>query len=294
MDGWIFDIKKFSIHDGPGIRTTVFLKGCPLNCFWCQNPEGIAAGPVVWHNKKICSWCFHCVEVCEPAAIIADSTIPEIKIDQHKCTLCGVCVAECPTEAITFTGRKTSVQKVVDEVFKDRLFYEISDGGITLSGGEPLYQASFAIEILKRCKKEGIHTAVETSLFGDQQDISALNQWVDLWIVDQKIWEEELHESFTGVEPGVVRSNLIFLNELTKDILVRIPVIPGFTDHIESIYKIKQFVKSVNPDIPIELINFNPYMKSKYERMGWTYKLNKDAEPLKSHEFEHLKKLLDQ
>lgn len=272
MTGIVFDIKRFAIHDGPGIRTSVFLKGCPLDCVWCQNPEGIPLKPVLWYFPSKCIKCGECVKSCPVDALTDHEPDPNfIRIDHDKCTLCGKCTDVCPTSALTITGEERSTEWVVDELLKDRVFYEKSKGGITLTGGDPLYQHEFSLSILKAIKEYGIHTAVETAMFSLEEILLSLIPYTDLFLVDIKIMDNDLHKKYAGVENKVIKSNFESLADRVKNIIVRVPLIPGYTARSENIIAIRDYVRSVREDILIELLNFNPLARDKYSILGKQY-----------------------
>jgi pyruvate formate lyase activating enzyme len=272
MFGIVFDIKRFAIHDGPGIRSSVFLKGCPLNCVWCQNPEGIPLKPVLWYFNNKCIKCGECVSSCPEKALssgVDDSHF--ISIDHDKCTLCGICTDVCPTAALSITGKERSTEWVVDELLKDRVFYEKSDGGITLTGGDPLFQHEFSLSILRAVKEYGIHTALETSMYSNENILLSFIPFTDLFLVDIKILDTDLHNSYTGVENKVIRNNFESLAGKAEKILVRVPLIPGHTATEKNIVEIRDYVHSVRSDIKIELLNFNPLARDKYRILGQEY-----------------------
>ena len=272
MTGTVFDIKRFAIHDGPGIRTSVFLKGCPLNCVWCQNPEGIPLAPVLWYFNSKCITCSDCVKSCPVDALTDRGPDPNfIRIDHDKCNLCGICTEVCPTSALSITGEERSTEWVVDELLKDRVFYEKSGGGITLTGGDPLYQHEFSLSILKAIKEYGIHTAVETAMFSSEEILLSLIPYTDLFLVDIKILDNDLHMKYTDVENRVIKSNFESLADRAENIIVRVPLIPGYTARSENIIGIRDYVSSVREDILVELLNFNPLARDKYRILGKQY-----------------------
>lgn len=267
--GTIFDIKRFAVHDGPGIRTTVFLKGCPLVCRWCHNPEGIESEIQLWYHEGRCIRCGQCVDACREQALRADPLgSPFIQIDRERCTLNADCLRKCPTHALEWDGREMSVSDVMEEVEKDRLFYEMSGGGVTLSGGEPLYQPKFCLAILQACKAQNIDTALETCLHTPPEVLEAVMSHVDHFLVDIKLWDAQKHGDYTGKDNALILKNFSYLAGRHPDITVRIPLIKEFTDTPDNIAAIERFVCSVRPDIPIEKLEYNPLTPNKYRRLG--------------------------
>lgn len=269
MKGTIFKIKRFSVHDGPGIRTSVFLKGCPLRCIWCHSPEGITNQITIWHNNNICISCGECVEACPNNALTLNAgNQPGIKINRELCKLAGDCVRVCPSNAMLFTGTATTSQDVIAEIEKDLIFYKSSGGGVTLTGGEPLYQPSFTEDILKESRKRGIHTAVETCLMCDRDILKELSEHIDLFIVDMKIFDPEKHRLYTGRSNEIIMDNFCNIALLKKEIIVRIPVVNKITDIKENLDSIKKFVHRINKDILIEYISYNPLTRNNYDKLG--------------------------
>jgi pyruvate formate lyase activating enzyme len=275
ITGTVFKIKRFSIHDGPGIRTSVFLKGCPLNCAWCHSPEGIASDISIWYNSNICIACGRCVEVC-PQGALSLKAEPEkhISIDRILCKTTGDCVLVCPTNAIQFNGWTTTPSQILSEVEKDIAFYESSAGGVTLTGGEPLYQPDFAFEILSGCREREIHTAIETSLFCSNEVIRRISEKVDLFIADLKIFDPYLHKQHTGESNDIIKENLNYLVRSGKSIIVRVPLIENITDTVENKKAILGYVNSFNKNIPVEFIEYNQLAANNYRRMGIPFPLN--------------------
>lgn len=267
-EGTVFKIKRFAVHDGPGIRTAVFLKGCPLNCIWCHSPEGISPDISIWYNRNLCIACNQCVDACPKKALEQiDYSGPFIHIDRILCDLTGNCVKACPTNAMQFTGLKTTVSDIINEIGKDILYYQTSGGGVTLTGGEPLFQPDFSLEILKACKILNIHTAIETSLFCERETITRISDYTDLFIIDMKIFDPDKHMHFTSKSNELIKENLRFIAESGKPVLVRIPLIPGITDTEENKEAILRFVHETDSQIPIEFISYNPLAENNYKRL---------------------------
>jgi pyruvate formate lyase activating enzyme len=272
--GRIFKIKRFSVHDGPGIRTAIFLKGCPLNCIWCHSPEGIDTAISIWYNRNICILCGECTGACPNLALEMTGEIEKkIIIDRNKCTLSGDCVSVCPTGAIQYTGFETTAEEVVSEAEKDLVFYQTSGGGVTVTGGEPLAQIGFLEEILKKCKKKDIHTAIETSLYAEKESIKRIIDITDLFLVDLKIFDGNQHQKYTGKSNEIILDNFRFLSGTGKKMIVRIPVIENITDIDSNLKAVEVFVKEYNDQIQIEKINYNPLAGNNYKRLGLPFLL---------------------
>jgi pyruvate formate lyase activating enzyme len=270
--GTIFKIKRFSVHDGPGIRTAVFLKGCPLNCVWCHSPEGIRSDISIWHDSSLCIACGQCVQACPNSALKhSKESETNIKIDRTLCSLSGDCVNACPTGAIQFTGYEIGISEIMSEIDKDILYYKKSAGGVTLTGGEPLYQPEFSIEILKACKENNIHTAIESCFFCEKDTIDRISEFVDLFIIDMKIFDKSKHIHYTGKSNDVIKDNFEYLSKSGKSIIVRVPLIPDITDTEENLDAIEGFVHGINKKIPIEHISYNPLAENNYKRLGMPF-----------------------
>jgi pyruvate formate lyase activating enzyme len=268
-EGTIFKIKRFSVHDGPGIRTSVFLKGCPLNCIWCHSPEGISQDFSVWYNRNLCISCNRCIHACPEKALAAFSDEePHFQINMELCKLSGECVRTCPSNALQFTGYKSTVSGIISEIEKDIIFYDSSGGGVTLTGGEPLFQPGFSAEILKECKGIKIHTAIETSLFCEKEVLDLLAEYVDLFIIDIKLSDSGLHRYYTGKNNEIIKENFLYLALQGKNILVRIPLIDNITNTRANLNAITDFVKETRKDILIEKIDFNPLVENNYKKLG--------------------------
>lgn len=273
-EGTIFKIKRFSIHDGPGIRTSVFLKGCPLNCIWCHSPEGISYGISIWYSRNLCIACNQCVEACPNKALeFILNEAPYINIDRDICNNTGYCVKACPTNAIQFTGSITTVSEIINEIEKDILFYRTSGGGVTLTGGEPLFQPDFSVEILKACKKRKIHTAIETCLFCERDAINRVLDYTDFFITDLKLFDPVQHKYYTGKTNEVIIENFRYIAKSGKSILVRIPLINNITDTKYNIEEIVNFVHETDEKIPVELISFNPLAENNYKKLGLPFEM---------------------
>jgi len=275
-EGDVFKIKRFSVHDGPGIRTSVFLKGCPLKCVWCHSPEGISSANSLWYNKNFCIACGECVEACPTKALrLTDDATPEIEIDRNVCRLSGDCVKTCPTNALQFTGYKATVAEIITEIEKDLAYYQTSGGGVTLTGGEALYQPEFSTEILKGCKERNIHTAIETCLYCDRAVIDLILPYVDLFFIDLKIFDTVQHKKYTGRSNEKIKDNFKYIAASGKKIIVRIPMIENITDTIENRKAVMDFVAETDENIQVELIAYNPLTENNYNRLGIPFLLMK-------------------
>jgi pyruvate formate lyase activating enzyme len=293
VQGIVFDIKRFAIHDGPGIRTSVFLKGCPLNCLWCQNPEGISGNITLWYFHSRCIRCGDCLSSCPESALSAHPQESHfIRIDRGLCTTCGACVEVCPSTALSFVGRRMDHEEVVEELLKDETFYRSSGGGITLTGGDPFAQTEFSRAILEEMKNRGIHTAVETCLLTTKGELESFLPYVDLFLVDLKLDEAGSHREYTGASNRRVKENFAWLARNHGAIVVRIPIIPGFTDSAENLRQIGGYVAAIDPQIPVELVNFNPLARDKYVVLGQDYPLRRIDSVVSAERMERLRQLV--
>jgi pyruvate formate lyase activating enzyme len=274
--GLVFDIKKYAIHDGPGIRTTVFFKGCPLHCQWCQNPESWEKNPELGFRTGRCIRCGQCVEICANKATILTDDRPST--DPEKCSLCGECVDAYTTGARELIGREMTVKQVMTEVEKDIIFYEQSNGGATFSGGEPLMQPEFLIALLNQCKSQGIHTAVDTSCYAEFEIIQKVADKTDLFLCDLKHMDSDMHERFTGVENNLILDNIKQLSEAGKEIIIRLPVIAGFNDNHGNIEATGQFAANLSNINRIDILPYNRGGTEKSARLSADFKLMQ-AEP---------------
>ena len=288
MEGLVFDIQRFSIHDGPGIRTIVFLKGCPLSCRWCSNPESQKLKPVIMYQEMNCIHCGRCIAACKKGAISINN---KGFINRDICTACGECVNVCPASALTMKGRKMTVEQVVKELKKDATNYRRSGGGITLSGGEPLVQSDFSKEIFKACKAQGWHTAIETTGYAKAEVIENVFPYVDLALMDIKNIDSNIHKEYTGVSNEIILENIKRVSKITK-VIVRVPVIPEFNSSEESILKISKFVKILNNIDTIHLLPYHTYGENKYGLLGRDY-LMKKVGNLTQEEIDNLKKIVE-
>lgn len=264
--GIIFDVKRFAIHDGPGIRTTVFLKGCPLRCQWCQNPEGIELGPeVFWREDRCAEDCSACVTACPSRAISKHGT--RIVVDKKKCDFCKNCEEACVYDALEIVGREVSVGEIMEEIEKDRVFFDESGGGVTFSGGEPLLQVDFLESLLQEVKKSNIHVALDTSGYIPFQDLEKISDRTDLFLYDLKIMDDEKHKKFTGVSNKIILENLRKLSDKEKAIIVRIPLVSGVNDDSQSIRMFAEHLQTLKNVKNISLLAYHRGGCEKYRRL---------------------------
>ncbi|MGD0496373.1 MAG: glycyl-radical enzyme activating protein [Candidatus Bathyarchaeia archaeon] len=274
--GVIFDIKKFAIDDGPGIRTTIFFKGCLLRCWWCHNPEGQLSTPELMYRRTRCDSCAECVKICPEEAILCP--FRRISINRNRCNLCGKCCQVCPTGALAITGKQVTLKEVLREIDKDSIFYDESEGGVTFSGGEPLLQLDFLSALLKECKDWNIRTAVNTCGYASHDAIAKISDKVDLFLYDIKTMDEKKHIKYTGVSNKPILENLKRLAENGSNIQVRFPIIPGINDDKDNVTETAEFVASCR----IKNISLLPYHRAgieKYKGLSRVYKVKKIKTP---------------
>lgn len=286
-NGVVFNIQKYSIHDGPGIRTTVFLKGCPLRCYWCQNPESQKKEPEIILFKDRCTLCGRCVAVCPSGA--SSLSVASSIIDRSKCTGCGKCVEACPNDARQLVGKYMTVDEVVEEVLKDVKFYQNSGGGVTLSGGDPIAQLGFALAILKRCKEAGLHTALETCGYTRWSTMEKLLKYTDLVLFDIKHMDSKKHIEGTRTPNSIILKNAKRIAQL-KPLKVRVPLIPGFNDSVEHISQLARFVRKELGFVDIELLPYNKLGEVKYDRLD---KMRPQFEAQQEEYVQELKDIID-
>lgn len=288
-EGLVFNIQRYSIHDGPGIRTVVFFKGCPLRCKWCANPEALNRFPELGFRRSLCNGCGDCVEVCPKGAISLNHAGDAVNIDRKICDNCGKCVSSCYRDSLALYGKIMSVDEVVKEVIKDKPFYQKSKGGITLSGGEPLYQPAFAISLLKKCHEDGVHTAIETSACCSPQVLEAVLSQTDLVFFDLKFLDSVSHSKFTGYSNEIILNNAKVIASLGVPVVPRMPLIPTINDSVENIKATSQFLHTINTPV-IELMPYHRFGLGKYEALGIPYLLDGTKAPEPS-EIEKTKEL---
>lgn len=265
----IFDIKRFAINDGPGIRTTLFMKGCPLRCVWCHNPEGISPKPVKLYTKKKCIGCQSCVDICPQhnLTLTADG-IKEV----GACLLCGKCTDECPTLALQMAGKEWEMDKLMEIVEKERKVMEDSEGGVTVCGGEPLMHPDYLIALLTELKRMGIHRTVDTTLFASEQTVERVMPLADLFLVDLKHMDCEKHKFYTGVPNEQILSNIRLISAAGARFWIRIPLIVGVNADDDNLKASADFLASL-PNAPecVNLLVYHDVGKGKHARMGTSY-----------------------
>jgi pyruvate formate lyase activating enzyme len=272
MHGTVFDIKRGATNDGPGVRTTVFLKGCPLQCLWCHNPESIRREPEVRYIATLCQSCGACVDAC-PNACHALDEAGRHTFSRDACRQCSRCVEACPAGAMVLAGEAMSTAEVMDIVRKDVRYYEASGGGLTLSGGEPLLQPEFSRELLKAARVEGIHTCFDTTGCGKSDDLRELADHVDLFLYDIKACDAERHRKFTGVDNRLILKNLRELDRLGKQIVLRCPVVPGHNDDAESFQGVAALADELDHVVEINVLPFHAFAAEKCRHIGREYQL---------------------
>ena len=254
MRGTVFDIKEFSLHDGPGARVTVFLKGCPLRCIWCHNPEGLKGEPQLMYKENVCTRCGACYVHC----------------DHKECAPFGRCIKRCPNNCLSVAGRMYESEELADKLLSYEEFLKMNGGGITFSGGEPLMQADFVCEVARALRSRGIHTAVQTSGYADVDTFARLTECMDFVMMDIKIADRDSHRRYTGVDNERILANYRYLRDCGKPYVIRVPLIPGITDTEENLRTVSDIIQ----DSPCELLRYNRLAGAKYAMLGLEYPLD--------------------
>ena len=271
--GRVFNVQRFSVHDGPGIRTTVFLKGCPARCPWCHNPESQSFAPEVLVVETRCIACGSCARVCPQGAPPAGSPL---------CTACGACVEACPAGARQLAGRETTVEELTKEILRDRLFYDESGGGVTFSGGEPLAQPEFLAALLSACREASLHRAVDTCGFAPRERLLPLVPLVDLFLFDVKLVDDARHRALTGLPAGPILENLRSLTAAGARLWIRVPVIPGHTDGEADVAATAALLAGLPGIEKVCLLPYHATAARKTARLGRSYPLGELAPPAAS------------
>lgn len=279
--GFVFDINKFSLHDGPGIRTTVFLKGCSLHCWWCHNPESQHPYAELLLRPELCIRCGACVTECPQGAIQRNGT--GFITDRALCERCGTCIGACMADAREMVGREMTVEQVMDEVLRDVPFYDESGGGVTFSGGEPLLQGEFLLDLLRACKAHDLHTAVDTCGFASAATLDRMRLYVDLFLYDLKVMDDQRHREVTGASNKLILANLRRLSDHGHAIIVRVPVVPGINDDEDNLRQIGALLSGLPGIRRVDLLAYHKLGMDKYERQGRTNPMPETEPPSEEH-----------
>jgi pyruvate formate lyase activating enzyme len=279
--GEIFDIKKYAIHDGPGIRTTIFFKGCPLSCHWCHNPESLSGTTQRLYREERCIGCMECIKACLNNAITAAEN--QLKWEAANCVYCKTCARVCPAEAVEFIGKTMSIEDVMAEITKDTLFYDESSGGVTFSGGEPLMQPSFLMGLLKACGDLDLHRTVDTCGYADTRTLLNVATHVELFLYDLKHMDSEKHYRYTGVPNEMILTNLKCLSRQGARIIIRLPLIPGINDDRENIERTGAFLSSLAGVNQVNILPYHRTAAAKYKSLGLNYGAVDIARPARDH-----------
>ena len=274
----VFNIQRYSIHDGPGIRTLVFMKECPLRCIWCDNPESWNPYPELSYRENRCIDCGKCIEQC-PVTAIEHSNRGKIIIDRKLCNNCGNCASVCPSAALEMIGWVIGSEELLSQVKLDEVFYINSGGGITVSGGEPILQHQFLKTFLKKCKSNHLHTAIETCGYVPWKNMEKVMEFTDLILFDLKHMDTEKHKQLTGKPNDLILDNLRRISLLGKPIIIRVPLVPNYNDEKENFVKMVKFLKDLDNVQKIELLSYHNLGMQKYENLGRTYALSKLSSP---------------
>lgn len=276
MRGRIFDIQRFSTGDGPGIRTTIFCKGCPLSCAWCHNPESQVYAPELRYRGQSCIGCGRCAAVCRQAVHSFITTVQH-RIDRKQCVVCGDCARACPTGALRIAGEDMEVDAIVKQALRDKPYYG-DNGGVTLSGGEPTMQPAFALELLRKLKQAHLHTALDTCGYCKWSDLEPLLPYTDLVLYDLKHMDSEMHSRMTGVDNSLILTNFQRIQARETPIWVRVPLIPDYNDSEENARALGVFLKPY-PQVKVDILPYHGYGEPKYQEIGRTYHMKNNTVP---------------
>ncbi|NLF00207.1 MAG: glycyl-radical enzyme activating protein [Anaerolineales bacterium] len=277
MVGRVFDIQRFSIHDGPGIRTTVFLKGCPLHCVWCHNPEGMHYPYMLSFLPNLCIGCGFCLETCPNGAYRMEDG--RHILDRARCQVCGACCQGCFSGALEFIGREVTVEEALAEVLRDAPFYETSGGGMTLSGGEPLMQPGFSEALLRAAKEHSLHCCVETCGFAAFSVLERVLPYVDLFLYDIKELDGQRHVAYTGQSNRLILDNLAALHARGVQIILRLPTIPGYNDRPDHFVGVAELMRQMPGILGVEIMPYHSLGTSKLERLGLSAEEREQSQP---------------
>jgi len=291
ITGCVFNVERFATRDGPGIRTTVFLKGCSLRCLWCSNPESMQPLPQLFFFENLCQRCGQCVPVCPNNATSANPGDGAISIDRSLCTGCGKCVEVCPAKAREISGKIMTVDEVMEEVRKDSLFYQNSGGGVTVSGGEPTLQPEFVRELLRQCQQAAFHTCLDTCGVVQTEVLAGILEYTDLVLFDNKHMDTEKHKEITGADNKLILENLKMIVAQGKPVIIRLPLVPEHNDSEENIRDLATLMNELGLT-RIDLLPYHSLGKTKYERLGIEYKLA-DLKPHESNQVDQIKAILE-
>jgi pyruvate formate lyase activating enzyme len=285
----IFDIKRYAINDGPGIRLVVFFKGCNLHCSWCHNPESISVKPEKMYSAQKCIHCGSCVVACPETALLL--TNEGIITDYDLCTLCRKCAEVCPTKAMEISGKEMSVTEIMEIIENEKVFFDQSGGGVTFSGGEPLFHSEFLIKLLENCGKRGIHRAVDTAGNVNEKIILDVAEHTDLFLYDLKIMDSAMHKKWTGSNNNQILKNLQLLAAIGSNIIIRIPLIAGINDSVDNIQKTAQFIACLAGDRKeVHLLPYHAIAQHKYLKLG----KSEDFEILQEPDSETIERVIKQ
>lgn len=276
LTGNVFNIQRYSLHDGPGIRTVLFLKGCGLRCKWCCNPESQDARPQILFTKSRCIGCRECRRVCPQNAIVFEEAK---RIDRARCIRCGACTSACMAGALELKGTAMTVREVFEEIEKDEMYYRNSGGGVTLSGGEALLQPAFAAEVLKACHDKGWNTAIESALFVSREAIDAVLPHTDVFLADFKLFNSEKHRCFTGQSNEHIKENFRYISQHGGNIIMRIPLIPTVNDSRENLEQSGRFAEEIGTIQEVDLLPYHRLGINKYEQLTLRYKMPDLCQP---------------